>query len=501
MIEKLTKRRVQVETMLWDGTDERAAEIQAWVGYQQVDVSVPGSPPEMVDGGPGFEMPDEPGEQAMLYVAYNSSWSPLPAGYRVAREIDGSGFYPLSPEGAAAGYEMPGAAPAERQFPIGSLMDAVLPDGVHRYWSTHCRHGNHDLCKGACKGCGARCLCSTCTHQHLEGTDEELHELVTDAIKVGDVARRYARLYSADADTVLAAVEATLHVLDQREPVEESTPLDSPEPAFRCPVCPHAVRDHTEDGCPGCGCEARAVPLDAPPAGEVPLATGGIVTDPPVLLVGEGPIDWAAAMEQSQRAVAVSALLAAEYAPMLGPNAGRWTPASPGDTPGDLVPGEADNPQPIDAAVPVPPPVDALFPAHWERGHRLDLDKRATERPDPWCICGAAWLEGSCEVLDAIKAAWAAGVEEGRRQDEQASMQTLAERDEYHEAADKLAAAIADAYGVDIGEHSSDNDPWQNALDAVTEAGGGRWVRAAHEDGVAEGRRQATEERTEADHG
>ncbi len=25
-------------------------------------------------------------------------------------------------------------------------IDAILPDGTHRYWSTHCRHGNHDLC-------------------------------------------------------------------------------------------------------------------------------------------------------------------------------------------------------------------------------------------------------------------------------------------------------------------------------------------------------------------
>jgi len=47
-------------------------------------------------------------EDALLWVAHNKSWSPLPVGYRVAAEIDGSGFYPLSPEGARAGYEMPG---------------------------------------------------------------------------------------------------------------------------------------------------------------------------------------------------------------------------------------------------------------------------------------------------------------------------------------------------------------------------------------------------------
>lgn len=46
----------------------------------------------------------------------------------------------------------------------GYKIDAILPDGSHRYWSTHCRHGNHELCKGCCKGCGARCVCGGCAH-------------------------------------------------------------------------------------------------------------------------------------------------------------------------------------------------------------------------------------------------------------------------------------------------------------------------------------------------
>lgn len=98
-IERLTKRRVEVETMLWDGTDEAAAAIKEWVG-------------DRGNGECGFLLPDEVFgrwiEEPQLWVAHNKSWSPLPVGYRVAREIDGSGFYPLSPEGAAAGYEMPG---------------------------------------------------------------------------------------------------------------------------------------------------------------------------------------------------------------------------------------------------------------------------------------------------------------------------------------------------------------------------------------------------------
>lgn len=28
----------------------------------------------------------------------------------------------------------------------GYKIDAILPDGTHRYWSTHCRHDNHEAC-------------------------------------------------------------------------------------------------------------------------------------------------------------------------------------------------------------------------------------------------------------------------------------------------------------------------------------------------------------------
>lgn len=62
----------------------------------------------------------------------------------------------------------------------GAKVDAILPDGTHRYWSTHCRHGHHGLCSakrivGAkedgsgqaaierkpaqCKTCAAQCVC------------------------------------------------------------------------------------------------------------------------------------------------------------------------------------------------------------------------------------------------------------------------------------------------------------------------------------------------------
>ena len=45
--------------------------------------------------------------------------------------------------------------------------------------------------------------------------------------------------------------------------------------------------------------------------------------------------------------------------------------------------------------------------------------------------------------------------------------QALIERDEYHAIADELAEMIAQITGEDIGEHTSDNFPWRNALDAA----------------------------------
>ncbi len=99
MIEKLKKKPVIVETILWDGTDDRAEAIKEWVADEYADGS-----------DSAFLLPHEmarPTECAELWVAHNGSWSPLPVGYRVARELDGSGFYPLSPDGARAGYEEP----------------------------------------------------------------------------------------------------------------------------------------------------------------------------------------------------------------------------------------------------------------------------------------------------------------------------------------------------------------------------------------------------------
>lgn len=52
------------------------------------------------------------------------------------------------------------------------LIDVIADDGTHRYWSTHCRHGDHNLCKGSCKGCAAPCVCPE-LECHKSSTKEE----------------------------------------------------------------------------------------------------------------------------------------------------------------------------------------------------------------------------------------------------------------------------------------------------------------------------------------
>lgn len=54
--------------------------------------------------------------------------------------------------------------------------------------------------------------------------------------------------------------------------------------------------------------------------------------------------------------------------------------------------------------------------------------------------------------------------------DEKAVMEVLGERDENYEWAERLSQAIAEHLGVDIGEHSNANLPWQAALIALEDA-------------------------------
>jgi len=67
-------------------------------------------------------------------------------------------------------------------------------------------------------------------------------------------------------------------------------------------------------------------------------------------------------------------------------------------------------------------------------------------------------------AIAAIKQARSAPVQEPP---DDGFTQALIERDEYHAIADELAEMIAKITGEDIGEHTSANFPWRNALDAA----------------------------------
>lgn len=96
------KKPVEVEMMLWDGEPETSDAIGAWTGaYDNHGAPFTRWKPPM---------PSSATMTGLLYVDHNRSNAPIPVGYRVAKEIDGSGFYPLSPEGFAAGYVAPGVS-------------------------------------------------------------------------------------------------------------------------------------------------------------------------------------------------------------------------------------------------------------------------------------------------------------------------------------------------------------------------------------------------------
>lgn len=51
--------------------------------------------------------------------------------------------------------------------------------------------------------------------------------------------------------------------------------------------------------------------------------------------------------------------------------------------------------------------------------------------------------------------------------EEKSCEQVIGQRDSYHDWADELASGIARFFGVDIGEHSSANNPWREALNSI----------------------------------
>ena len=98
---------------------------------------------------------------------------------------------------------------------------------------------------------------------------------------------------------------------------------------------------------------------------------------------------------------------------------------------------------------------------HCETGRNTVINEM--DRESGWEEMNPRW-QFVCEAVPAAS---------GQRPTDDALWdQTLQERDGYHEWADKLANAIGLHLGVDIGEHSSANNPWNKALDAIMAAPG-----------------------------
>lgn len=72
--------------------------------------------------------------------------------------------------------------------------------------------------------------------------------------------------------------------------------------------------------------------------------------------------------------------------------------------------------------------------------------------------------------VEELQAALASAPSEPRPTDDDLWDQTLQDRDRYIDMADQLADAIAKHLNVDIGEHSSANCPWTNAIEALNNA-------------------------------
>lgn len=108
---------------------------------------------------------------------------------------------------------------------------------------------------------------------------------------------------------------------------------------------------------------------------------------------------------------------------------------------------------------------------------------RPAASAEPWRASDAdvqAWAErhlventlrgysARCAIDDArslhMIAAPIAAQQDARPTDDALWDQTLRERDDYHDMADQLAAQIAAITGEEIGEHSSANCPWRNAM-------------------------------------
>ena len=101
----------------------------------------------------------------------------------------------------------------------------------------------------------------------------------------------------------------------------------------------------------------------------------------------------------------------------------------------------------------------------------VDLDHGTRYAPVPGCDQAMYKAEDFDRVTaerDALQALLTAADERVDRLEREAREETtIDERDRYHEMADRLALAISNHFRVEIGEHSSMNCPWTEALNVM----------------------------------
>lgn len=76
-------------------------------------------------------------------------------------------------------------------------------------------------------------------------------------------------------------------------------------------------------------------------------------------------------------------------------------------------------------------------------------------------LCGPLEIRAFARAIESLSRA------PDRPSDDALWDQTLRERDNYHEWADKLSERISRFIGLDIGEHGSANNPWARAIDMI----------------------------------
>jgi hypothetical protein len=99
LIERFRKRPIVVETILWDGTPERAEEIRNWIG-------------DGLEGESLFLAPEEMSgvnEHARVWNDQEHCWIPVPLGHRVVKGALGE-LYPISPAALVETFESAEAA-------------------------------------------------------------------------------------------------------------------------------------------------------------------------------------------------------------------------------------------------------------------------------------------------------------------------------------------------------------------------------------------------------